>query len=143
MKKTTRFVLLAVMLLVAVVVFNPNAKYNVKRYIKNNNAELTSVAENLLSENISVNSEYNGWKLDFFSTSDTPVVQFTVKSGGIVPSSGYKGFYYSPEDVPIGFQGIETEFIADGDRWLYSYEGDNQGFTEKIIDNWYWFEIIF
>ena len=130
-----------VLIISAVIVLNPSAKHNVTRYVKNNNAELTATAENIIEENITVSAEYNGWRVDYFLQSDVPVVEFTVQSFGIAPSGHCKGFYYSPDDIPIGYQGRKTEFITDGDRWCYQYEGDNAGFTERICDNWFWFEM--
>lgn len=143
MKKILKISLILILAVTGVIVFNPSAKHNVVKYVKNNNEELTATAENIIEENIAVNAEYNSWRVDYYIKSDTPVVEFTVSSLGIVPSSRYKGFYYSPDDVPIGYQGVKTELLQNGSRWEYSYGGDNTGFTEKICDNWYWFEMKF
>ena len=143
MKKILKIFLIFILVVIGVIVFNPSAKHNVVRYVKNNNVELTATAENIIENNITVNAEYNSWLVDYYIKSDTPVVEFTVSSFGIVPYSCYKGFYYSPDDVPIGYQGVKTEFLQNGSRWEYSYGGDNTGFTEKICDNWYWFEMSF
>jgi len=143
MKKFIKISLVLILAAIAVIIFNPSAKHNVVKYVKHNNEELTATAENIIEENITVNAEYNSWRVDYYKKSDTPVVEFTVSSFGIVPSSHYKGFYYSPDDVPIGYQGVKTEFLQNGSRWEYSYGGDNTGFTEKICDNWYWFEMKF
>ena len=126
-----------------ILLINPSAKHNVFRYVKNNNSELAAVAEDIIEDNITVNSKYKRWNIDYYAQSDVPVVEFTVKSFGIGSSSGYKGFYYSPDNMPVGFQGVETVFVQNGDRFEYSYEGDNAGFTEKICENWYWFEMNF
>ena len=55
-----------VLIISAVIVLNPSAKHNVTRYVKNNNAELTATAENIIEENITVSAEYNGWRVDYF-----------------------------------------------------------------------------
>ena len=143
MKKNLKIFLILILAVIGVIVLNPSAKHNVVRYVKNNNVELTATAENIIEENITVNAEYNSWRVDYYIQSDTPVVEFTVSRFGIVPSNHYKGFYYSPDDIPIGYQGAETEFLQNGSRWEYSCGGDNTGFTEKICDNWYWFEMKF
>ena len=56
----------------------------------------------------------------------------------------YKGFYYSPENQPLGFQGTDMDFIEDGQGWRWKEEdGDNWDYTEKIMDKWYFFEMHF
>ena len=53
----------------------------------------------------------------------------------------YYGCYYSPDDVPRGFQNVEVTLVPDGEnRWTWRAEGDNHGMTKKISDKWYYFE---
>ena len=53
----------------------------------------------------------------------------------------YYGCYYSPDDVPRGFQNVEVTLVPDGEnRWTWRAEGDNHGMTKKIQDRWYYFE---
>ena len=69
-----------------------------------------------------------------------PMNEFTLSSQG----NKYYGCYYSPDDVPLAFQNLETELIADGDNsWSWKAEGDNKGVTSKIMDKWYYFEADF
>ncbi len=61
---------------------------------------------------------------------DDYIIQFDRYAFGIVTSGSYAGMYYSPEDMPVGFQGVFADRPgADGP----------DGETEKICDHWYWF----
>ena len=69
------------------------------------------------------------------------MVEFECWAFGIVPASTYKGFYYSENDEPIPFQGVMQKLTADGNGWAWQEpESDNHGYTEKIMDNWYYYE---
>lgn len=75
------------------------------------------------------------------NTNRPDMVEFWCWSWGLVPSSTYKGFYYSENDEPIPFQGVAQKLVMDGDGWVWQEPGsDNHGYTEKIMDDWYYFE---
>ena len=69
------------------------------------------------------------------------MVEYILISNG----NTYRGFYYSPDDVPLAFQNTETIlYQEDGsNRWTWSSEGDNHGETYKIDDGWYYFSASF
>ena len=72
------------------------------------------------------------------------MVEFFCWGQGLVPSSTYTGFYYSENDEPIPFQGVMQELFADGDGWSWQEpKSDNHGYTEKIMDKWYYYEASF
>ena len=53
----------------------------------------------------------------------------------------YYGCYYSPDDVPLGFQNTAVTLVPDGaDCWTWRAEGDNRGMTKKLTNNWYYYE---
>lgn len=69
-----------------------------------------------------------------------PMTEFVIMSYG----DTYYGCYYSPDDVPLAFQNTEVELTQDGhDYWEWEDEGDNNGSTSKIKDNWYFFKASF
>lgn len=73
-----------------------------------------------------------------------PMVEFTLSSFGLVPSTSYYGCYYSPDDVPVPFQNVDVSLVQANDgTWEWSDEGDNHGTTAKIKDCWYYFEAHF
>lgn len=56
----------------------------------------------------------------------------------------YKGFYYSEDDEPHGFQDVPVEFVKSGNGWSWAEsEGDNTQYTERIAAHWYWYEAKF
>ena len=69
-------------------------------------------------------------------------VEFYCGGAGLVPSSSYYGFYYSPMDVPIAVDITETENLTskdDGWGWKEP-NGDNIYYTERIMECWYYYE---
>ena len=64
------------------------------------------------------------------------MTEFVIMSKG----DTHYGCYYSPDDVPLAFQNIDTELTQDGHAyWEWDME-EKQGATSKIIDHWYFFE---
>ena len=79
---------------------------------------------------------YNCWGED----SGHPIGEFCF-GPSILHGRQYYGCYYSPDDVPRGFQNVEVTLVPDGEnRWTWRAEGDNHGMTKKISDKWYYFE---
>lgn len=79
---------------------------------------------------------YNCWGED----SGHPIGEFCF-GPSILHGRQYYGCYYSPDDVPRGFQTVEVTLVPDGEnRWTWRAEGDNHGMTKKISDKWYYFE---
>ena len=71
------------------------------------------------------------------------MTEFLIAASGFIPESTYYGCYYSPDDVPLAFQNLDTVLVQEGDSWTWVGEGDNCGITTKIMDNWYYFEASF
>ena len=79
---------------------------------------------------------YNCWGED----SGHPIGEFCF-GPSLLHGRQYYGCYYSPDDVPRGFQSVEVALVPDGEnRWTWRAEGDNRGMTKKISDKWYYFE---
>ncbi len=118
------------------------------RYVQGHQAELTAYVEKLLATDpaqlegyhgYSAGDTYDGWDVTYYPHSG--MIEFQTSAFGLVPSSTYSGFYYSPEDVPMGFQSAQVDFAEHGDGWLWEEpEGDNRQYMEKIADHWYWYE---
>lgn len=145
-KKKWLWILLCVVLLagLAVFFFRPVTKIGITSYVKRNVESLEDyVAEVTKTEYGTFGyGEYNEWIVSL--DTKTGMVQFDTVGFGIVPSSSHWGFYYSPEDKPLGFDGTDVEFKESGKGWLWQEEnGDNRNYTEKITDNWYWFKMEF
>lgn len=57
--------------------------------------------------------------------------------------SGYYGFYYSPDDVPLAFQNADCPLTETDTGWQWQGGGDDHGSTWQIAPCWYCFEVFF
>ena len=57
--------------------------------------------------------------------------------------SGYYGFYYSPDDVPLAFQNSPVPLAEASTGWQWQGEGDDHGSTRRLSPHWYYFEAYF
>lgn len=147
MKYQKKFIICVIFLLIVLLFYrlsyqNPNDKASVFEYIQNNKSELESFAKDIIENHKIENTSYNEWTVSYYPSTD--MVQFTVSSSRFASSHNYKGFYYSPTDIPLGYQGTDLEFIKTETGWEWKEpKGDNVQYTEKIVENWYWFEMDF
>lgn len=132
-----------VILLGIVLFYNSSSKPAVIRRVERDEQKLHEIAEQIIiAGEVGENAAYHGYSIDYYPSTD--MVEVTVKAGGFGSSTYYSGFYFSPKDEPLGFQGIALNFSQDGSGWRWDEpEGDNWEYTEKICDNWYWFEMHF
>lgn len=127
---------------VAAILFaRPFNKKFVQSYVLRNQDELTNYARKVIEEHPMEPLEWNGWKVYYYADD---MVEFCTGSFGLVPSTTYKGFYYSEDDEPHGFQDVPIEFVKSGNGWSWAEsEGDNTQYTERIAAHWYWYEAKF
>lgn len=128
--------------LAAGLLFRPSEKDSVFRTVQKNQAELEALAEAVIETGDVQAYRFQGCEIDYDASKR--MVEFITGSGGFGASTCYRGFYYSPSDLPLGFQGTDVPFVPSGDGWLWQEaNGDNWEYTEKIMDHWYWFEMHF
>lgn len=111
--------------------------------VQNSRAELESFAVELVSTSQEdAFTTFKGW--DVFYWHDTNHVEFITNKRGVIFDRNVVGFYYSPDNQPLAFQGyrVELENYENGWKWTEP-EGDNCGYTERITENWFWFEVEF
>ena len=127
---------------VAAILFaRPFNKKSVQSYVLRNQDELTNYARKVIEEHPMEPLEWNGWKVYYYADD---MVEFCTGSFGLVPSTTYKGFYYSEDDEPHGFQNVPVEFVKSENGWSWAEsEGDNTQYTERIAAHWYWYEAKF
>lgn len=137
---------LAVCLLISIPVgsvWYPGTKGAIVSRVKNNEAQLTEVASSVIERGSAQGASVPGvWEIVY--SPEREVVEFLCGGFGLAPSSSYTGFYYSPSDVPLGFQGEVMPLVKTDTGWSYEQvNGDNQYETEKIVDRWYYFHMSF
>lgn len=111
-------------------------------FVKGHESELEEISMQQLSGNHPTIS-YKEVTVDgvFENSNDKPIVQFSYTGRGLVPSSKYYGFYYSPSDTPSAYQNVDIGLeVGDGAWEWHQADGDNGGVTKKIKDRWYYYE---
>lgn len=70
-------------------------------------------------------------------------VFFECGGKGFGSAMTYYGFYYTEDNLPIGWLGYDDELVQNGAScWTYTEkDSDNTYYTERIIDNWFYFEM--
>lgn len=120
----------------------PSTKASTFRTVRKNQAELEALAEAVMEAGEAQGYAFRGYRIEYEESNR--MVQFTTSGSGLGASTSYRGFYYSPADIPLGFQGTDVPFVPSGDGWHWQEpDGDNWEYTEKIMDHWYWFEMHF
>lgn len=140
------FLFLTVCLLISIPVVSvwyPGTKGAIVSRVKNNEAQLTEVASSVIERGSAEGVSASGVQEIVYSP-EREMVEFLCGGFGLAPSSSYTGFYYSPSDVPLGFQGEVMPLVKTDTGWSYEQvNGDNQYETEKIVDLWYYFHMSF
>lgn len=115
-----------------------------KQVYLRNKAEFNTAAEYVL-KNQDINDIKVGKAIDIsYHDGKSPIVEFTTSSWGLVPSSTYKGIYYSSNGTPVPFQNSDISLSQTENGWSWTdIEGGNWGTTEHIEGNWYTFEAHF
>lgn len=141
-----RYYLLALMFvfIILIMLFHKN-NYNkdkIINYVQENHFELKKISEKMRENTMDTEYCYNEWRVTYWKNSG--MVQFQLKDNNNL-NSLYTGFYYSYDDIPLGFQGTDLKFVEQESGWIWHEDNnsDNWEYTEKIMDNWYWFEIHF
>lgn len=77
----------------------------------------------------------------YISKSGRLCILFDCGSSGL---QYYYGFYYTEDNQPIGWKGEDVSFKKYEDRWIWKDANDfNRTYiTEKIADNWFYFEMV-
>ena len=74
---------------------------------------------------------------------DKGVLQFVCVAEGIAPAGFVAGFYYSPDDEPLligwGLSG-PSELVEDGEGYSWTDGTDNSYYTERICENFYYYQ---
>lgn len=112
------------------------------KLVQTNRAELEALVESTIrTGTVQDAAPLKGYQIHYWE--DQNMVEFT-KGSGFGSSTAYYGLYYSPSDIPLGYQGTSVAFSQEGDGWVWHEEnGDNWEYTKKIADHWYWFEMHF
>ena len=137
-----RIVIILIVILLIKLFLNPYAR--ISRYINHNGKQLKTMCDEFLEEGGMFKDSFSHVQVDGIFGNDTKIVQFYFSGKGLVPSSTYYGFYYSPNDVPVPYANEDYPLTEKNqNKWIWNGEGDNGGVIKKIRDNWYYYEAWF
>jgi hypothetical protein len=131
--------IIVILLLCFFLVPGKNYKKQVFKIVQDN--------QEVLQECVKTNDYERAKKIDgieevkYYQTG--PYTEFCCYGEGIVSSSVYYGFYYSPDDAPLGIVYAAEEDLEPDEKG-FSYEtpdSDNWYYTERITKNWYYYEV--
>ena len=116
----------------------------IQSYVGMVREHLETYAENLLDSDDRQSDRYGFWKVRSYP--EDQMVEFHTGGFGLAPSSTYKGFYYSADNVHKVFSVADKSLATmdvDGDHATWTDGTDNHGTSIRIIDNWFWYEASF
>lgn len=116
----------------------------IRTYVSLCHEDLESYAVNLLKGTEEPRGTSGIWETHCYP--EDGMVEFYTGGWGLVPSSTYKGFYYSADNTHKLFSAAysdQTSMEIDGDRATWTDGTDNHGSSTRIIDHWFWFKASF
>lgn len=142
-KRVTGIIIIFSLLIIVVTFFAIRKPVSIQNFVKDHSDKLTQYAESMIQTGSNGKREtYGDYEMTYWAT--TNMVEFVARKNGIGSSTVYEGFYYSPDDKPLGFQGNQVQFTESDSGWIWKESnGDNWEYTEKIQEHWYWFEFHF
>ena len=120
-------------------------RQQVFRFVLENEAELTAIAEGQLA-GTNQDKNYGKAEIDGVFDGEQPIVQFYWGGMGIAPSSREFGFYYSPDDKAVKFLNEQYGgflYSEENGEWRFSDSGGNTGTMIRILPNWFYYDILY
>ena len=87
---------------------------------------------------------YKGVEVEGVYPGASPIVQFYTGGWGLVPSTAYRGFYYSESGQPAAYQNVDMELVpVSENEWSWTDGTDNGGVTRRIDGHWFSYKACF
>ena len=146
MKKQARVILIIVLLVIAIfliknIFFNKSTKEQIFEIVNDNvQTILSDIKEQAFSDSLTIK------KIEDVTILEQGI-DFYCGGKGIAPSSQEYGFYYTEDDLPKAIWcGVkycdDSLLVEDGKGYSTNYQ-HNYYYTEKIRDNFYYYEAHF
>ena len=116
----------------------------IQSYVVVMREHLVTYAEKLLDHDDRQSDRYGFWEVRSYP--EEQMVEFHTGGFGLAPSSTYKGFYYSAENVHKVFSVADKSLATmgiEGDLATWTDGTDNHGTSMRITSNWFWYEASF
>ena len=109
----------------------------IMRFVLSHRETLEEIAADCLNQNRTA-ERYKGVEVEGVFPGEHPIVQFSTGGFGLVPSTGYCGFYYSESGRPAAYQNVDMELVpVSDDEWTWTDGTDNGGVTRRIDEHWF------
>jgi len=134
-------IMIVILILVLGIIFREKL---IQTYVVVAREHLATYAENLLDYDDRQSDRYGFWKVSSYP--EEQMVEFHTGGFGLAPSSTYKGFYYSAENVHKVFSVADKSLATmdvNEEHATWTDGTDNHGTSIRIIDNWFWYEASF
>ncbi len=152
MKRLTACVLALLALCFALTGCSERGRKNAaSRIINQNIVEITRTANEVLETGeVPEGADFSGVERISYAAPDWVGFQTGGREqSGDDAGEAYCGFYYSPDDEPLGFQGEDMDLVPDtGTDGVWTWQGeDNSGsgggsyYTARIQQCWFYYEI--
>ncbi len=105
-----------------------------------NREELDAAAKQIAESKDVSGIEIKGVYNISYRDGENPIIEFTTSSSGLVPSSTYRGIYYSVSGEPAAFQNADIPLVETEKGWAWTGDGNKGGTTERIEGNWFVFD---
>ena len=116
----------------------------IRSYVKLCHENLEAYAEELLADGAKTSDRYGSWKTSCYPKGG--MVEFSTGGFGLAPASTYRGFYYSADNTHQLFSaayGDAGTMEIDGDDAFWTDGTDNHGTSQRLRENWFWYEVSF
>ena len=136
-KMRLAIVMVAVVALVSVFSYKMNSPDKLaERFVKHHSAEVEALAE----AGAPLPQEVAGKQLDAWTEGEHPMYEVTLITIG---DTTY-GCYYSPDDTPLPYQNTGLKLVDDvRGGWSWRADDGTYGYTERIADDWFYFDFHF
>lgn len=144
-KKKTVIIILIVLGAILFVKWYGNPERRIFAMVERNQEKYEATVAQLLNGEVAADELYVLGVHDIdIIMGEHVMVDFFVTGFGLVPSSTYYGFYYSPEDLPLMHMDEMAKLTEyEEGAWKWQGVGDNGGIVKKITDCWYYYEASF
>lgn len=121
-------------------IIEENKKQEIIKYVYDNKDELLEYINN---KNYDDPEELNKFKVNIYHNEEKGYIEFIYFNDSVLTTTKYSGFYYSFNG---GYNELSPTFenkLKKKDKGYYYQSGDDSFYTEKIIDNFYYYKLMY
>ena len=119
---------------------NSNYKDIQGLYVQDGSNSIFSLKNDVLSEVLNINGVM---KISNGVSDNRFFINFDCGGEGFGSAMNYHGFYYTQDNLRIGWEGEAVDLTQNDKGWLWkeAEDSDNIYYTERISDNWFYYKM--